>query len=104
MKYMMKTFQNKLKPYYGYFLNSIAIFSGRFSHIFAVKINFCCNLRSVTHNLKLNVSDVSPRISCNTETRVYGLVCILAYINAVWRDTVATYRLTKAAHSFFLEY
>ena len=45
-----------------YFMNSIAVFSVMFSHIFAEKINFCCNFRSVTHTLKLNVSLVSPRV------------------------------------------
>ena len=31
-----------------YFMNSIAVFSVTFSHIFADMINFCCNFRSVT--------------------------------------------------------
>ena len=63
-----------------YFMNSIAVFSVMFSHIFAEKINFCCKFRSVTHTLKLNVSFVSPRISRNAETRMYGLVCMFAHI------------------------
>ena len=63
-----------------YFMNSIAVFSILFSHIFAEKINFCCNFRSVTHTLKLNVSLVSPRISRNAETRMYALVCMFAHI------------------------
>ena len=58
-----------------YFMNSIGVFSVMFSHIFAEKINFCCNFRSVTHTLKLNV-----RISRNAETRMYGLVRIFAHI------------------------
>ena len=37
-------------------MNSIAVFSVMFSHMFAEKIHFCCNFRSVTHILKLNVS------------------------------------------------
>ena len=65
-----------------YFMNSIAVFNVMFSHIFAEKINFCCNFRSVTHTctLKLNVSLVSPCISCNAETRINGLVCMFAHI------------------------
>ena len=63
-----------------YFMNSIAVFSVMFSHIFAEKINFCCNFRSVTHILKFNVSLVSPRISRNVETRINGLVCMFAHI------------------------
>ena len=63
-----------------YFLNSIAVLSVMFSHIFAEQINFCCNLRNVTYILKLNVSLVSPRISCNARTRIYGLVCKFAHI------------------------
>ena len=54
-----------------YFMNSIAVFSVMFSHIFAENINFCCNFRSVTYTLKLNVSFVSPRISRYVETRVH---------------------------------
>ena len=61
-------------------MNSIAVFSVMFSHIFAKKINFCYNFRSVTHILKLNVSLFSPRISRNVETRINGLVCIFAHI------------------------
>ena len=45
-----------------YFMNSIAVFSAMFSHIFAEQINFCCNFRNVTYILKLNVSLVSPRV------------------------------------------
>ena len=63
-----------------YCMNPIAIFSVMFSHIFAEKINFCCNFRSVTHTLKLNVSLVSPRISHNAETRINELVCMFAHI------------------------
>ena len=63
-----------------YFLNSIDVLSVMFSHIFAEKINYCCNFRNVTHILKLNVSLVSPRISCNAETRIYGLVCMFVHI------------------------
>ena len=63
-----------------YFMNSIAVLSVMFSHIFAEKINFCCNIRSVTLTLKLNVSLVSPRISCNAETRINGLICMFAHI------------------------
>ena len=62
-----------------YFMNSIAVLSVMFSHIFAEKINFCCNFRSVTHILKLNVSLVSPHISRNSETRINGLVCMFAH-------------------------
>ena len=61
-------------------MNSIAVFSVMFSRIFAEKINFCCNFRSVTHTLKLNVSLVLPRISRNAETRINGLVCMFAHI------------------------
>ena len=63
-----------------YFMNSIAVFSVMISHIFTERINFCCNFRSVTHTLKLNVSLVSPRISRNAETRINGLVCMFAHI------------------------
>ena len=63
-----------------YLMNTIAVFSVMFSHIFAEKINFCCNFRSVTHTLKLNVSLVSPSISRNAETRIKGLVCMFAHI------------------------
>ena len=63
-----------------YFTNSIAVFSVMFSHIFAEKINFCYNFRSVTHTLKLNFSFVSPGISRNAETRMNGLVCMFAHI------------------------
>ena len=62
------------------FMNSIAVLSVMFSHIFAEQINFCCNFRNVTYILKLNVTLVSPRISCNAETRIYGLVCMVAHI------------------------
>ena len=62
-----------------YFMNSIAVFSVMFSHIFAEKIHFCCNFRIVTHIFKLNVSLVSPRISRNAETMINGLVCIFAH-------------------------
>ena len=62
-----------------YVMNSIAVLSVMFSHIFAEKINFCCNFRRVTHILKLNVSLVSPRISRNVETRINGLVCMFAH-------------------------
>ena len=61
-----------------YFMNSIAVFGVMFSHVFAEKINFCCNFRSVTQILKLNVSLVPPRISCNAESGMYGLVCMFA--------------------------
>ena len=63
-----------------YFMNSIAVFSVMFSHVFAEKTNFCCTFRSVTHTLKLKVSFVSPHISRNAETRMYGLVCMFAHI------------------------
>ena len=63
-----------------YFINSIAVFSVMFSHILAEKINFCYNFRSVTHILKLNVSLVSPHISCKAATRMYGLVCLFAIL------------------------
>ena len=63
-----------------YFMNSIAVLSAIFSHIFAEKISFCCNFRSVTHISKLNVSLVSPRISRNVETRINGLNCMFAHI------------------------
>ena len=62
-----------------YFVNLIAVFSVMFSHIFAEKIHFCCNFRSVTHILKLNVSLVSARISRSAETRINGLVCMFAH-------------------------
>ena len=39
-----------------YFMNSIAVLSIMFSHVFAENINFCCDFRIVTHILKLNVS------------------------------------------------
>ena len=58
------------------FMNSIAVFSVMFSHIFDEQINFCCNFRNVTYILKLNVSLVSPCISCNAETMINGLVCM----------------------------
>ena len=74
-------------------MNSIAVLSVMFSHIFTEKINFCCNFRSVTHILKLNVSLVSPRISCNAETTVYGLVCLFAHY-AVSRHKFETYGMT----------
>ena len=63
-----------------YFMSSIAVLGVMFSHIFAEKIKFSCNLRSVTHISKLNVSLVPPRISCNAKTRMYGLVCMFAHI------------------------
>ena len=63
-----------------YFMNSIAVFSVMFSHIFAEQINFCCNVRNVTYILKFNVLLVSLRISCNAETRIYGLLCMFAHI------------------------
>ena len=63
-----------------YFMNSIAVLSVMYSHIFSEKMNVCCNFRSVTHNLKLNVPLVSPRISRNAETRINGLVCMFAHI------------------------
>ena len=63
-----------------HFMNSIAVFIVMFSCIFAEKINFCCNFRTVTHTLKLNVSLVLPRISRNAGTRINGLVCMLAHI------------------------
>ena len=74
-----------------YFMNPIALFNVMFSHIFAEKINFCCNFRSVTHTLKLNVSLVSPRISCNAETRINGLVCMFAHI--VWYRDISLRRM-----------
>ena len=55
-------------------MNTIGFFSGMFSHMFAEKVKFCCNFTSVTDILKFNISLVSPRISCNVETRMYGLV------------------------------
>ena len=63
-----------------YLVNSIAVLSVLFSNIFVEKINFCCNLRGVAYTLKLNVSLVSPRISRNAETMMYGLVCMFAHI------------------------
>ena len=69
-----------------YFMNSIAVLSVMFSHIFAEKINFCCKFRSVTHTLKLYASLISPRISRNAETRINGLVCLFAHINMRFRD------------------
>ena len=64
-----------------YFMNSTAVFSVMFSHIFAEQINFCCNFRNVTYILKLNVSLVSSRISCDADTtRIYGLICMFAHI------------------------
>ena len=63
-----------------YFMNSIAVFSVMFSHIFAEQVNFCCNVRNVTYILKFNVLLVSLRISCNAETRIYGLLCMFAHI------------------------
>ena len=54
-----------------HFMNSIAVFSVKFSHIFAEQINLCCNFRHVTYILKLNLSLVSPCISCNAETSFY---------------------------------
>ena len=70
-----------------YFMNSISVFSVIFSQIFAEKSNFCCNLRSVTHTLKLNVSLVSPRISRNAETRINGLVCTCMFAHIMlFRD------------------
>ena len=63
-----------------YFMNSIDVFRVMFSHIFAEKINFCCNFRNVTHTLKVNVALVLPRIPCNAETRIYRLVCMFAHI------------------------
>ena len=63
-----------------YFMNSIAVFSVMFSHIFAEQTNFCCSFRNVTYILKLNVSLVSPRISCNAEIRIYQLVSMFAHI------------------------
>ena len=68
----------KLMSFYS--MNSIAVFSVIFSHIFVEKIKFCCNFRSVTHSLKLNVSLVSPRISRNAETMINGLACMFAHI------------------------
>ena len=65
-----------------YFMNSIAVFSAMFSHIFAEKVNFCCNLRSVTHTLKLNVSLVSPHISRNAESRINGHVCMYNHFSS----------------------
>ena len=56
-----------------YFINSIAVLSVMFSHKIAEQINFCCNFRNVTYILKMNVSHVSPRISCNKETRIYHI-------------------------------
>ena len=74
-----------------YFMNSITVFSVMFSQIFAEKINFCCNFRSVTHTLKLNVSLVSPRISGNAETRINGLVCMFAHI--MWLRDISLKRM-----------
>ena len=74
-----------------YFMNSIAVFSVMFSHIFAEKIIFCCNCRSVTHILKLNVSLVSSRILRNVETRINGRVCMFAHI--MWFRDISLRRL-----------
>ena len=51
-----------------------------FSHIFAEKIHIYCNIRSVTHISKLNVSLVSSCISGNAEIRMYGIVCRFVHI------------------------
>ena len=69
---------DKLMSFYS--MNSIVVLSVMFSHIFAEKINFCFNSRSVTRTLKLYVSLVSPRVSRNAETRINGLVCMFAHI------------------------
>ena len=76
-----------------YYMNSIAVLSFMFSHIFTEKISFCCNFRSVTHILKMNVSLVPPRFSCNAESMVYGLVCLFAHIMR-FRDISETYGMT----------
>ena len=74
-----------------YFMNSIAVFSVMFSHIFTEKIKFCSNLRSVTHILKLNVSFVLPRMSCNAETK--NRLYVRTY-HAVSRHEFETYGMT----------
>ena len=74
-----------------YFINSIAVFSVMFSQIFAEQINFCCSFRNVTYILKLNVSLVSHRISCNAETKIYRLVCMFAHI--MWFRNINLRRL-----------
>ena len=79
----------KLMSFYS--MKSIVVFSVMFSHIFVEKINFCCNSRSVTHILKLNVSFVSPRISRNVETRVHGLVCMFTHI--MWFRDISLRRM-----------
>ena len=63
-----------------YLMNSIAVLSVIFSHIFPDQINFVATLEMLHIFLKLNVSLVSPRTSCNAETRVYGLDCMCAHI------------------------
>ena len=63
-----------------YFMNSIAVFRVIFSRIFADQINFVATLEMLHIFLKLNVSLVSPRTSCNAETRVYGLDCVCVHI------------------------
>ena len=88
-----------------YFMNSIAVFSVTFSHIFAEKINFCCNFRSVTHTLKLNVSLVVPRISRNADTRMYGLACMFAHM--MWFRDISLRRMdghSRTQFYFFSEY
>ena len=70
-----------------YFMNSIAVFSVMFSHIFAEKINFCCNFRSVTHTLNDHLTAVSgvgssPALAtCETSSTflVNGYAYILPY-------------------------
>ena len=86
-------------------MNSIAVFSVMFSHIFAEKINICCNFRSVTHILKLNVSLVSSRISCNAETRMYGIVCRSAHIMRLRDISLRHIDLhSRTQFYFYLEY
>ena len=88
-----------------YFMNSIAVFSVMFSHILAEEINFCCNFRNVTYILKLNVSLVSPCISCNAETRIYGLVCMFAHIMPFRNINLRRLDwLCRTQFYFFLEY
>ena len=74
-----------------HFMNSIAVFSVKFFHIFAEQINYCCSFRNVTYILNLNVSLVSPRISCNAETKIYKLVCMFAHI--MWFRNINLRRL-----------
>ena len=84
-----------------YFMNTIAVFSVTFSHIFDEKINFCCNFRSVTYIFELNVSLVSSLISCNAETSVYGIVCRFAHIMRL-RDISLRQTVLHSRTQFYL--